>query len=242
MELDVLKNTEYDAIFDFGYPSQFEILEELQINGYKLLGYKGATGTNQIKCGLPTWFSESFIEMFGRVEIDHRPLYKIYVFEENNLDEYSVIEMQFQSDICPLGSIIQLNPDYSFSLINKNGDIDSISLIDNRPIGSKNITVGLASTIIGKFSPFCAFKSTAQSEVKMKPNNKICLFAAQTDITRNQVVKNQTGMGCTFEFDDMHKQLNLKMTRMPWGISQDIPDSNFKLRFPNQPISSILNN
>lgn len=241
MEFEVLRATEYNAIFNFEYPPQLEILEELQINGYKLLAYKGATGSNQIKSGLPTWSSESFIEMFGRIEIDHQPLYKVYVYEENDLDEYSLIEMQFQSDICPLGTIIQLNPDYSFSLISENGNKDSIKLIDNRPYDSKKITVGLASMIIGKFSPFCAFELCAQGEVIMKPNNKICLFTAQTDICRNQIVQNLTGMGCTFEFDEMHKQFNLKMTRMPWGISQDLPDKNFKLRFPNQPISSILN-
>ena len=241
MEIETLKDNEYKAVFDFGYPAQYEILGELQANGYKLMGYKGATGTNQIKCGLPTWFSESFVEMFGLIEIDHRPLYKVYVYEESQLDEFSEVEMDFQSDVYPLGTTLQLNTDFSFSVIDEKSPAGTITLIDNRHHESKTIIVGLASLIIGRFSPFCAFKSIAQNKVSMKPNNKICLFTAQTDIKSKQIIQNLTGMGCTFEFNDSQKQIALKVTRMPWGITEANSKMSLKMRFPNQPISKILN-
>ena len=241
MEIEALRDTEYKAVFDFGFPAQYEILGELQENGYKLMGYKGATGTNQVKCGLPTWFSESFIEMYGLIEIDHRPLYRVYVHEESQVDEYSEVEMHFQSDVYPLGTTLQLNADHSFSVIDEKSPTETITLVDNRHHESKNIIVGLASFIIGRFSPFCAFISIAQEKVNMKPNNKICLFTAQTDIKPRQIIQNLTGMGCTFEFNDSQKQIALKVTQMPWGITKANSKMSLKMRFPNQPISKILN-
>lgn len=233
--------TEYRTIFDFDLTQQDEILKELQTYGYQLIGYKGATGTNQITSGLPTWFSESFIEMVGQIEIDHEPVYKVYAYEESDLEQYRQIEMDFLSEECALGSKISLNKDGSFSILNDSAPKGCIQLIDNRPTGCKRIIVGLASKIIGRYAPFCAFYSSSQEIINMEPNDRICLFTSQTNISAGTVIKNLLGMGCSFEFSSSEKFYNLEMTRMPWGIKQTKPKDKVILRYPNQVLSRILN-
>ena len=61
---NVLSATIFKIDFDFTSNEQKTILEYLQANNFKLMGYKGATGPNQVSAGLPTWFSEPYIEMF----------------------------------------------------------------------------------------------------------------------------------------------------------------------------------
>ena len=52
--------TIFSIDFDFGSADQRTILDYLQKNNYKLFGYKGASGPNQVSAGLPTWFAEPF--------------------------------------------------------------------------------------------------------------------------------------------------------------------------------------
>ena len=65
----ILSATKFKIDFDFKSAEQKTILEYLQANKFKLMGYKGATGPNQVSAGVPTWFVEPYIEMFGRVKI-----------------------------------------------------------------------------------------------------------------------------------------------------------------------------
>ncbi len=239
--LETACETVYRAIFDFGLTEQDEILKDLQTGGYHLCGYKGATGTNQITSGLPTWFSESFIEMVGLIEIEHEPVYKVYVYEESELKQYQQIEMNYLSDEYALGSIISLNKDGGFSIISSSAPKGCIQLIDNRQDGSKKIIIGLASKIIGRYAPFCAFYSSSQEVITMKPNNQICLFSSQTHIIAGTVIRNLLGMGCSFEFKSTDKFYQLEMTRLPWGIKQATPDDQITTRFPNEILGRLLN-
>lgn len=241
MQRESHHETIYKTVFDFGSLEQYKILQELQLNGYKLMGYKGASGPNQITSGLPTWFSESFTKMYGQIEIDCEPLYRVYVYEESEIRTYTSIEMQILSDEYPLGTALILNPDGSFSVQREGTPKGTITVLNNRPIGSKNITIGLASKIMGQYAPFCAFSSVAQDTVYMKPNDKICLFTAQTNIVAGSVVKNLTGLGCSFEFNPAEAQYDLKMTRMPWGIKRSDPEKNVNIKYPNQSLIQFLN-
>lgn len=241
MQIETLNETIYKTVFDFGSLEQYKILQELQVNGYQLMGYKGATGSNQVTCGLPTWFSESFTKLFGLIEINHKPLYKVYVFEESDIDSYSTIEMQFLSDEYPLGTALSFNSDGNFSVQKGAAPEGTITVLDNRPTESKNVTIGLASKIIGQYAPFCAFNSTAKDTVCMRPNDKICLFTAQTNIIAGYVVKNLTGLGCTFEFNPSDVQYDLKMTRMPWGITHNNPEKSVSTKYPHQSLIQFLN-
>jgi len=241
MQIETLNETIYKAAFDFGSLEQYQILQELQFNGYKLMGYKGASGPNQITCGLPTWFSESFTKMYGQIEIDCEPLYRVYVFEETDVRTYTTIEMQILSDEYPLGTALVLNSDGSFSVQEGSAPKGTITVLNDRPTGSKNITIGLASKILDQYAPFCAFNSIAQDTVCMRPNDKICLFIAQTNIAEGSMVKNLTGLGCTFEFNSSDVQYNLKMTRMPWGITHTDPEKSVNTKYPNQSLNQFLN-
>jgi len=233
--------TAYRAIFNFNSMYQREVLKELKTNGYQLIGYKGATGTNQITTGLPTWFSESFNRMGDLIEIEHEPTYKVYVYEQSELKQYKQIEVDFLSEECALGSVISLNNDGSFTVLNNLAPKGSIQVIDNRDKDGKRIIVGLASKIMGKYTPFCAFYSSAQESINIEPNNKICLFTCQTFIGTGTVIQNLMGMGCSFEFCSTETSYNLEMTRLPWGIQQSDLKNNVFVKFPNQDLRRILN-
>ena len=191
--------TVYAIDFDFTNADQKTILSYLQVKNYSLLGYKGATGPNQVSSGLPTWFAKPFMEMHGQVEIDYEPVYKIYAYNKANIGTNSTIQMESLSVELPLGTAAQLNPDGTFSIIG-NANPGIITVLNNRPAGTNNITIGLAAKIDGNFSPFCAFTAAPQGTVTIQPSEKICLFAAQTSMVAGSVVGNAATPGCTFEF------------------------------------------
>lgn len=204
--------------FDFTSASQKAILSYLQDNNYKLFGYKGASGPNQISSGLPTWFAVPYIEMFGNVEIDYEPLYKVYVFNKAVIGANTTIKMEVLSIELPLGTAVQFNPDGSFSTIGS-AKPGTISILNNRPAGTTNVTVGLAAKVNGVYSPFCAFTSTPQSTVSMEPNEKVVLFAAQTNLVSGSVIGNATAPGCTFMFNASSINYDLEMIPSTYGIT-----------------------
>src|ERR1700743_3314772 len=103
MKLDMTATgTTYEITFDFTTADQRAILQQLQAGNYKLFGFKGATGPNQVASGLPCWFAEPFADMFGNVEIDYTPLYKVYVFNKANIGANTTIKMEELSDEYPL--------------------------------------------------------------------------------------------------------------------------------------------
>jgi len=237
---NAVNKTIYRAIFNFGLPKQNKILKEMYTHGYHLIGYKGATGTNQISEGLPTWFSRSFMELLNTNEIIHEPVYKVYVYEENDMNQYVQIKMDYLSEECDLGSSVSFNSQGEFSIQKDSAPEGCIQLIDNRPSGSKRIIVGLASKIMDQFSPFCAFSSSKEI-ITMEPNNKICLYTAQTSLIEGTIIRNLLGMGSSFEFDSNNNQYELELTRMPWGIAQTDYNEKINIQFPNQDLSHILN-
>ncbi|MBE0391981.1 hypothetical protein [Flavobacterium sp. PL002] len=204
--------------FDFTDASQRTILKYLQTNKYKLFGYKGASGPNQISSGLPTWFAVPYIEMFGSVEIDYEPLYKVYVFNKAVIGANTTIKMEVLSIELPLGTAIQFNSDGTFSTIGS-AKPGTISILNNRPSGTTDVTVGLAAKVNGDYAPFCAFTSTPQGTVSMEPNEKVVLFAAQTNIVSGAVIGNAASPGCTFMFNASNINYNLEMIPSTYGIT-----------------------
>ena len=211
-------STIFTMDFDFTSAGQKTILSYLQANGYKLFGYKGASGPNQISAGLPTWFAVPYIEMFGNVEIDYEPLYKVYVFNKAVIGANTTIKMEVLSIELPLGTAVQFNPDGTFSTVGS-AKPGTISILNNRPSGTTNVTVGLAAKVNGVYAPFCAFTSTPQGTVSMEPNEKVVLFAAQTNIVSGSVIGNATSPGCTFMFDSSSINYNLEMKPSTYGIT-----------------------
>ncbi|KFF05316.1 hypothetical protein IW19_07125 [Flavobacterium reichenbachii] len=204
--------------FDFTSAGQKDILTYLQKNNYQLFGYKGASGPNQISSGLPTWFAVPYIEIFGNMEIDYEPLYKVYVFNKAVIGANTTIKMEILSIELPLGSAVQFNPNGTFTVI---GDAKpgTISIFNNRPAGTTNVTVGLAAKVYGSYAPFCAFTSTPQGTVSMEPNEKVVLFAAQTNLVSGSVVGNATSPGCTFMFNASSIDYELEMIPSTYGIT-----------------------
>lgn len=215
--LFVAGGTVYTIGFDFTSQSQKTILQYLQANGYSLFGYKGATGPNQVSAGLPTWFKVPYSGVFGSVEIDYEPLYKVYVFNQATIGANTTIKMQAMSIEVPLGTALQFNPDGSFSQMGTAPD-GMITVLNSRPAGTDNVTIGLAAMVDGAYQPFCAFTCTPQGSVSMAPNEKVCLFAAQTNLQSGSVVGNMTAPGCTFEFNSGSVNYNLQMIDSTYGI------------------------
>jgi hypothetical protein len=204
--------------FDFTSAGQKDILKYLQNNNYQLFGYKGASGPNQISSGLPTWFAVPYLEIFGSMEIDYEPLYKVYVFNKAVIGANTTIKMEALSIELPLGSAVQFNSDGTFTII---GDAKpgTISIFNNRPAGTTNVTVGLAAKVNSTYAPFCAFTSTPQGTVSMEPNEKVVLFAAQTNLVSGSVVGNATSPGCTFMFNASSIDYELEMIPSTYGIT-----------------------
>jgi hypothetical protein len=192
--------TIFSMDFDFTNANQEAILKQLQAGGYNLLGYKGAVGPNQVTAGLPTWFAEPCAEMFGMVEIDYEPMYEVYVFNEANIAANTTIKMESLSIPLPLGTAVTFEQDGSFT-VSGSAPAGTITVFNNRPASTSNVTIGLAALVNGAYAPFCAFTCTPQGSVSMEPIENVCLFVANTGQVSGSVVGNATAPGCTFEFN-----------------------------------------
>ena len=193
-------DTTYKILFDFTSQDQRTLLQYLQANNYQLLAYKGATGPNQVTAGLPTWFAQPFGSVFGSIEIDYTPQYKVYVYNSTVIGANTTIQMQAISGLVGLGKSLVFNADGSFSPGTVTAPTDGIVLQNNRPAGTPNVTVGLAAYINGQYLPFCAFTSTPQGSVAMTPHESVCLFAAMTSLQSGSVTAVATAPGVSFSF------------------------------------------
>lgn len=204
--------------FDFSSGEQNQILQYLQASAYRLMGYKGATGTNQITSGVPAWFAIDYSNMFGMVDIDYEPEYKVYVFNKSMIAPNTTIQMQALSQEIPLGTAVSFHPDGSFS-IRGTAPAGVITVRNERPLGTPDLTIGLAARVDGQFLPFCAFTSNAQGQVSMEPNENIVLFAAQTNMTPGAVTGYTINPGCHFMFSAKNTDYDLQMIQGTYGIT-----------------------
>lgn len=211
-------DTTYSINFDFTDANQKKNLQYLQANNYQLFAYKGASGPKQITSGLPTWFAQPFSEMFGVVEIDYTPRYKVYVFNQAVIGANTTIKMQVLSDEIGLGTALIFNADGSITSTSGSVPADSIQIKNNRPASSTNVTVGLAALINGVYAPFCAFTSTPQGSINMTPHEKICMFAAQVGLQSGSVTAEAAAPGCTFSFSSASIAYDLLVIDGTYGL------------------------
>ena len=215
----IAAGTTYSMSFDFTSATEKKVLQYLQTNGYQLLAYRGASGPGQVGVGLPTWFALPFTSLFGKVEIDYTPTYKIYVFNQATIAVNTQIKMKILSNEVELGTAWKLEPDGIF-LPNGSAPAGSIELTNERQSGTPNITVGLAglvSTPLGQqYLPFCAFTMRAQSTIRMQPKDDVAMFAAQVDLQSGTVQANAAAAGCIFTFNESHK--SYQVTVGPEGV------------------------
>ncbi|MDD0975490.1 hypothetical protein [Pseudomonas fontis] len=210
--------------FDFGSADQKAILTELQKSGYSLMAYKGAAGPNQLTSGVPTWFSVPFGTMFGLVDIDYQPQYKLYVTNQSNIAANTTIQMQSISDALSLGSAQTFNADGSFVSGGVEGVAsDSLGLFNNRPAGTPPVTVGLAGLVTtptgSNYLPFCAFTLHPQNSIVMKPLETILLVAAQQSLKSGSVQANVSAPGCTFSFNAGTVEYDLQVMPSTYAIT-----------------------
>ncbi|RLJ33768.1 hypothetical protein CLU97_3255 [Chryseobacterium sp. 7] len=208
----------YSINFDFTSADQRRILQYLQANGYQLLGYKGATGPNQITSGVPTWFAMNFTEMFGMAEIDCEPQYKVYVFNKEVIQPNTTIQMQALSQEISLGTSLVFHPDGSFTT-NGSAPEGTINVRNERPAGTPALTIGIAGKVNGRFQPFCGFTCNAKGEVNMQPNENIVLLAAQSNTYSGSVAGNTTTSGCQFMFSARNIEYDLEIVAGTYGIT-----------------------
>jgi hypothetical protein len=206
--------------FDFRSREQQEILNSLQKERYKLVGYMGASGTNQVISGVPTWFVIDYTSVFGVLKINYEQIYKVYVYRRSDITVNTKIIMEVLSDVVTLGSEATFNPDGTFPTTL--GAPGVITVKNNRPGDSSPITVGLAAYMNGIFLPFCAFTCAAQETVSIIPDEKIALFASQTNATPGSMAGQAHEFGCTFRFSDQNMNYDLQMVQTTFGI-KNIP-------------------
>ncbi len=204
--------------FDFTSADQRQILQYLQENGYQLMGFKGATGPNQIPSGVPAWFVIHFGYMFGTEEIYYEPEYKVYAFNKAVIVPNTTIQMQALSQEIPLGTAISFHSDGTFSRAESASE-GIITVRNERYPGTPNLTIGLAAKVNGVFQPFCAFTSFSQGQVSMKPNEKIVLFASQVNMDSGTVIGNSMVPGGEFTFSAENRQFDLQIIRRTYGIA-----------------------
>lgn len=230
--------TTFDINFDFSSTSeQQQVLQQLQAAGYSLLGYKGAEGPNQLTTGVPTWFSVPFADMFGIVDIDYTPTYKIYVYNKDQIAADTTIQMQALSSAMPLGNALTFQQDGSFVSGGVSGvPADSLGLFNNRPSTTSPVTVGLAGLVNlptgTQYLPFCAFTLPSQNSIIMKPLETILLVAAQRNIQSGNVQASVSAPGCTFEFSASAIEYDLKIMPNTFAIT-NVPGTT-----PVMPVSS----
>ncbi|MFV3402413.1 hypothetical protein ACNFIC_00470 [Pseudomonas sp. NY15463] len=216
--------TTFSMEFDFTSAADMAVLSQLQQQGYNLLGYKGAVGPNQLTSGVPTWFSVPFGNMFGLVDIDYQPLYKLYITTQANIAANTTIQMQSISSAVPLGSAQTFNADGSFvSGGVGNVPADSLGLYNNRPAGTPPLTVGLAGLVNtpqgAQYLPFCAFTLNPQGSIVMKPLDTILLVAAQQNLQSGNVQANVAAPGCTFSFSASTIEYDLQILPSTYAIT-----------------------
>lgn len=215
--------TTFSIDFNFTSADQTKVLTYLQQNNYQLLGYKGATGAGQIGAGVPTWFAVPFGNMFGMVEIDYTPKYKVYVFNRAKIAAYTTIQMQGLSGEIDLGTGLIFNQNGTFSAGSNPSSSTAIKLEDNRKAGSPDVTVGLAGLVNlpsgQQFLPFCAFNLPPQSAIEMAPVETICLMAARTDLLSGNVQASASAPGCSFTFGASNIKYELKIEDSTYAIA-----------------------
>ena len=232
--------TVYSINFDFTSSQQKRVLQDLQANGYKLMGYKGAKGSNQITSGVPAWFVINFSNMFGTEEIYYEQEYKVYAFNKSVIDSNTTIQMQALSQEIPLGTVLNFHQDGTFSIGGKAPE-GEIIVKNGRPAGSPNIIIGLAAKVNRRFAPFCAFTSVSQGDVSMKPNENIAVFASQVDINQGNVTSNAMASGCSFVFSAQDINYDLQIIQRTYDITQ-APGATFVNNIPaGQSLIQLLN-
>ena len=227
--------TTFKIDFDFTSADQKAILEELQAQGYTLLGYKGATGPNQVTSGVPTWFALPFAALFGQVEIDYTPEYKVYVSEQTTIDQNTTIQMAASSSPTALGNALTFNPDGSFTAGGvQNVTPASLGLFNN---SADKVTVGLAGLVNlpgggQAYQPFCAFTLNASGSIVMTPLDNILLVASQRDLQSGNVQATVSAPGCSFTFTNSTIEYDLQMVDNTFAIT------NQQNKAPVIPVSS----
>lgn len=238
-------DTTFSMNFDFTSADQRQVLNELQQQGFTLLGYKGALGPNQISAGVPTWFAVPFGHIFGSTTIDYTPTYKVYVSNKANIAEGTTINMDAMSSATGLGNALTFNQDGSFG---SGGVVNvppsSIGLFNNRPAGMPQVTVGLAGLVNTpngeEFLPFCAFTLNPQSSLIMTPLENILLVAAQLNLKSGNVQANLAAPGCTFTFGTSVLNYDLMVMDSTFQIT-NVPGTHSVTPVPSGNLVSIVN-
>lgn len=238
--------TTFSMKFDFTLAADMAVLKQLQDQGYNLLGYKGAIGPNQLTTGVPTWFSVPFGNMFGLVDIDYAPQYKLYITNQSNIAANTTIQMQSLSNALPLGNAQTFNPDGSFvSGGVANVPADSLGLYNNRPAGTPPLTVGLAGLVNtpqgSKYLPFCAFTLNPQGSIIMKPLETILLVAAQQNLQSGNVQASVSAPGCSFSFSASTIEYDLQILPSTYAITNQPNTAPVSTVSSGSTIGAIIN-
>lgn len=203
--------TVFNVNFDFTNAEQAAILQELIQAGFTLYGFKAAGGAGQIASGVPVWFTRDYKNIFGMLNINYTPKFKVYIGNSIKVGPDTIITSDKMSPEVPLGTAVTVDRFGNFSTVPGGAPDGTIELINDRPADTDMLTVGLAALVDGEFRPFCAFESRPGSTISMEPRENVLLFAAQTNLVSGSVVANTAAPGCLFPLDSAHIQYSLEM-------------------------------
>jgi len=171
---------------------------------------------------VPTWFAVPFTNLFGTVDINYTPTYKVYVSEQTTIDQNTVINMAASSSPTQLGNALTFSQDGSFVAGGVNGvPAASIGLFNS---SAEPLTVGLAGLINlpgggTAYHPFCAFTLNSQNSIIMTPLDTILLVASESDLQSGNVQATVSAPGCTFSFTSSAIEYDLQMVDNTFAIT-----------------------
>ena len=125
---------------------------------FQLLAYRGASGPQPLRAGLPTWFAKSFCGLVGPIQLSCQPRYKVYVCRQTKFELGDVVRPDLLSGTLAPGATLVLDPAGRLRRSSEPAPAGSIALRNEMAAGTGAVTVGLAAPINGEYWPFCAFR------------------------------------------------------------------------------------
>ena len=190
----------YDIAVEFTRAYQRHLLTYLCQHQFQLLAYRGASGPQPLRAGLPTWFAESFCGFVEPIRLNCQPCYKVYVSRQTEFGFGDVVQPDLVSGTLTLGTTLVLDPAGRLRRSQEPAPAGSVALRNEMAAGTGPVTVGLAAPINGEYRPFCAFRCDSQQEAVLTPHDEVALFAAPASLRSGTLVSHLDAPGSLLTF------------------------------------------
>ena len=190
----------YDIEVEFTHAYQRHLLTYLCQHQFQLLAYRGASGPQPLRAGLPTWFAKSFCGLVGPIQLSCQPRYKVYVCRQTKFELGDIVQPDLVSGALAPGATLVLDPAGRLRRSSEPAPAGSIALRNEMAAGTGAVTVGLAAPINGEYWPFCAFRCESKQEAVLTPHDEVALFAAPASLQPGTLVSHLDAPGSLLPF------------------------------------------